>query len=147
MNKPINMIKDELVRTAIEYRQNAYAPYSNFKVGAAVQGGSGKIYGGCNMENASYGLTICAERSAITRAVAAGEREITRVAVVTEAAEVSMPCGACRQVILEFGREADILCCDVEGNCNKYTTGELMPNFDDSDAFRNKLEEVKNKPK
>lgn len=146
MNELKNEIKDELVRTAVEYREKAYAPYSNFRVGAAVEGSSGKIYGGCNVENASYGLTVCAERAAVARAVAEGETKITRVAVATAAAEVSMPCGACRQVILEFGRDAEILCCDTAGNCNKYTAVDLLPNFDNSDVFRKKLEEVKNNP-
>lgn len=86
--------------------RKAYAPYSKFRVGAAVLTGSGKIFSGCNVENASYGLCNCAERSAIFAAVAAGERRITAVAVHTPTAAPTMPCGACRQVIHEFGPKA-----------------------------------------
>lgn len=89
--------------------RRAYAPYSKFRVGAAVLAGSGRIFSGCNVENASYGLCNCAERSAIFAAVAAGERRITAVAVHTPTAAPTMPCGACRQVIHEFGPKALIV--------------------------------------
>lgn len=88
---------------------SAYAPYSNFKVGAAVLGGSGKIYRGCNVENASYGLCNCAERTAIFSAVAAGERTLKAVLVYTPTPTPTMPCGACRQVINEFGPQAVVI--------------------------------------
>src|SRR3989339_2003062 len=116
------MAKDKLVEAAIKYRENAYAPYSNFLVGAAVQGDSGKIYGGCNVENASYGMTICAERVAITKAVSEGETGIKKIAIVTSSDEVSFPCGACRQVLAEFAKNAEVLCCGTKGKCNKYTS-------------------------
>jgi cytidine deaminase len=89
--------------------RKAYAPYSKFRVGAAVLTGSGRIFSGCNVENASYGLCNCAERSAIFAAVTAGERRITAVAVHTPTAAPTMPCGACRQVIHEFGPKALII--------------------------------------
>jgi cytidine deaminase len=89
--------------------KRAYAPYSAFRVGAAVQAGSGKIYPGCNVENASYGLCNCAERTAVFTAVAAGETRIVAVAVYTPTPTVTLPCGACRQVLHEFGPEAAVL--------------------------------------
>lgn len=89
--------------------KRAYAPYSRFSVGAAVLAASGRIYAGCNVENASYGLSNCAERSAIFLAVAAGERELTCVAVYTPTSSPTAPCGACRQVIHEFGPEARVV--------------------------------------
>lgn len=90
-------------------REHAHAPYSGFRVGAAVQAGSGKQYVGCNVENASFGATVCAERNAIASAIAAGEREIVAVAVHTEAETPALPCGICRQVIQEFGPDSVIL--------------------------------------
>jgi cytidine deaminase len=137
------MAQDKLIKTAVEYIERAYAPYSGFKVGAAVEGGSGKIYGGCNVENASYGLTICAERTAVTKAVSEGETSIKRVAVATSKKELSFPCGACRQVIIEFGENAEIICCDPEGNCDTYSARELLPYFDQGGTFRANLEELK----
>lgn len=90
---------------AADYRQRAYAPYSEFQVGAAVEGGSGKVYPGCNVENASYGLSICAERAAICRAIAEGEDEIKTVVIVGGDDEPARPCGACLQFIAEFSPE------------------------------------------
>ncbi len=93
---------EELLQRAKEARDLAYAPYSSFAVGAAVLASSGKIYTGCNIENASYGMTICAERVAIFSAIAAGERKFLALAVVCDAEEFCRPCGACRQVMEEF---------------------------------------------
>ena len=94
--------KEELLAAARQAREKAYAPYSNFRVGAAVLGSGGRIYSGCNVENASFGLTCCAERNAIFAMVAAGETEIREILVIGESEEFLPPCGACRQVIAEF---------------------------------------------
>lgn len=99
---------DELIAAAWAVREHAFAPASRFRVGAAIRTKSGKLFVGCNVENASYGLTICAERAAVCAMVAAGEREIAAVAVVTGLKVPASPCGACRQVLAEFaGRRGD----------------------------------------
>ncbi len=117
----------KLVDAAVQARKNAYAPYSNYRVGAAVMGESGKIYAGTNVENASYGLTICAERAAIFRAVSEGERHLVALAVVTE--NGGYPCGACRQVFAEFAApDAEIIIATAAGEILDITTlGELFP--------------------
>ena len=102
-------ITKKLHQAAKLARTRSYSPYSKFSVGAAVLAGSGKIYAGCNVENASYGLCNCAERTAIFSAVAAGEKKLRAVAVYTPTPEPTMPCGACRQVINEFGPGATIV--------------------------------------
>ena len=99
---------DELCAAARAVQQHAYAPASNFRVGAAVLAEDGRIFGGCNVENASYGLTICAERAAVCAAVAAGVRNLRAVAVVTDLLEPARPCGACRQVLAEFGQQMTV---------------------------------------
>jgi cytidine deaminase len=102
----------ELIRRAIEVRAQAYAPYSKFLVGAALRTASGKTYVGCNVENASYGLTVCAERVAVFAAVAAGERQFEALAIATQGG--ATPCGACRQVLFEFHPDLPILILDVD---------------------------------
>jgi cytidine deaminase len=105
-------IHHELIQAAIDVRQRAYAKYSNFLVGAAILAADGRIYTGCNVENASYGLTICAERAAVYNAVAAGQRQFQQLAIATTGG-VS-PCGACRQVLAEFSPELKVLLIDVD---------------------------------
>jgi len=110
-------------------RENAYAPYSRFRVGAAARAGD-RIYAGCNVENASYGLTICAERAAVFAAIAAGERHIDAVAIVTDASEPTPPCGACRQVLREFGADSagvTIVSTTLDGHRTAHTLEELLP--------------------
>jgi cytidine deaminase len=104
-------VPSELVQAAIDVREKAYARYSNFLVGAAILATDGRIYTGCNVENASYGLTICAERAAVFNAVAAGQRQFELLAIAT--AGGASPCGACRQVLAEFAPELPILLVDV----------------------------------
>jgi cytidine deaminase len=124
------MNHDDLLTHAAQARENAYAPYSNYRVGAAVLGKSGKVYAGCNVENASYGLTICAERAAIFTAISEGEREFEVLAVVTSNGVT--PCGACRQVYSEFAKpEAQVIISDTHGHVHKvFTISELL-----SDGF------------
>ena len=98
----------DLIRAASAAREHAYAPYSGFKVGAALRGRSGRVYVGCNVENVSFGLSSCAERNAVFGALVEGEREFAAVAVVTGAASATPPCGACRQVLIEFALDGDM---------------------------------------
>jgi cytidine deaminase len=98
----------ELERRALEVQPRAHAPYSGYQVGAAIQSASGAIFAGCNVENASYGLSLCAERSAILQMVAAGEREPVAVVVVTRGPTPGTPCGACRQTLTEFARDLPV---------------------------------------
>jgi len=119
------MDAQELIHLARRARESAYCPYSGFAVGAALLTGSGKVYLGANVENASFGLSVCAERVAVFKAVIEGEREFTALAVVTDRG-VS-PCGACRQVIAEFGRETTVFVSDLEGNYQSFSAGELLP--------------------
>jgi cytidine deaminase len=117
---------DELLARARAVRENAHAPYSKFRVGAAVRAASGAIYTGCNVENASFGATVCAERNAIGAMVAAGERELSAVAVYTEDDAPTMPCGICRQVILEFAADAEIVAATPDAR-KATTLRELLP--------------------
>lgn len=117
-----------LVAAATSARDRAYVPYSHFAVGAALLASDGTVYTGCNVENASYGLTVCAERNAVFQAVASGAREFTAVAVVT--ANGVTPCGACRQVLAEFSPEMTVIVADLAGNRRVYALSELLP-----DAF------------
>ncbi len=116
---------DELVQQATEVRERAYAPYSHYPVGAALLGKSGRVYTGCNVENSSFGLTVCAERTAILKAVSEGEREFQAIAVVTS--NGGSPCGACRQVLFEFlPPEAPIVISDTNGKREVHALGELL---------------------
>ena len=118
-----------LIERAMSVRQWAYAPYSNYHVGAALLASSGKFYDGCNVENAAYGSSICAERTALVKAVSEGEREFEAVAVVTD--NGGPPCGSCRQMLAEFGLDIKVFLLDGMGNVSSETTlRELLP-----DAF------------
>ena len=119
-------MRQKLIESSLAARSWAYAPYSRYKVGAAVLTSSGKIYDGVNVENAVYSTTICAERVAIFKAVSEGEREFTAIAVATN--NGGMPCGSCRQVISEFGLDIQVLIVNGEGIVKQETTiSELLP--------------------
>src|SRR5690625_4666366 len=122
-------MKHELIREAKLAREEAYVPYSRFKVGASLLTASGKIYKGCNIENASFSLTCCAERVAIFKAVSQGEWEFVQMAVIADSEEPVSPCGACRQVMAEFfSDEVIIYLMNVSGDIVETTVKELLPN-------------------
>lgn len=117
---------DKLFEEAIKAREKAYAPYSNFKVGASLLTEDGEIFSGCNVENASYGLSLCAERNAIFSAVSKGKKKFKALLVVAEGDEPVAPCGACRQVMREFG-EFDVYLSNTKGVIEKTKVSELLP--------------------
>jgi cytidine deaminase len=119
-------LTDPLVQAARAAQAKAYAPYSNFRVGAALESDSGDVFVGCNVENASYGLTICAERAAVCAAVSAGARRFRRAVVVTDSDPPAAPCGACRQVLSEFGTELRVEAIGPKGSV-AWTMAELLP--------------------
>ena len=121
-----NKDRQTLIDAAREARKNAYVPYSHYPVGAALRTASGKTYTGVNIENAAYPVTICAERTAVFKAVSEGEREFEAIAVVTD--NGGSPCGSCRQVLAEFGLDTLVLIADGEGRLvHEMTVGELLP--------------------
>ena len=125
MTTATDLDRKELVRQALEARQAAYAPYSGYKVGAALLGKSGRVYAGANVENAAYSPTICAERVAVAKAVSEGERECAALAVATK--DGATPCGVCRQVLREFAEDLIVLVADAEGRTRESTLAELLP--------------------
>lgn len=120
------MTDKELYRIANDVKENAYAPYSGFRVGAALLTRSGKVYTGVNVENASYGATLCAERGAVAKAVSEGEQEFRALAVASSAGE-AMPCGICRQVLMEFEPELRVITGKDEEHLESYSLQELLP--------------------
>jgi len=127
MTTAANAINDALLSAARDVRENAVATFSKFRVGAALRAKSGKIYTGCNVENASYGLTICAERVAIFKALSEGERGFAAIAVVTDAEKLTPPCGACRQIIWEFCGDAEVILGNLKGKTEIHRMSALFP--------------------
>src|SRR5258706_12666007 len=124
---------DVLVAAARTAREHAHAPYSNFRVGAAVRAKSGRIFTGCNVENATYGLTLCAERVAVFKAISEGERGFDAVAVVADTVTLTPPRGSCRQILWEFGVGAEVVLANLNGKVERYRMSALLPKpFDKS---------------
>ena len=124
---------DPLIAAALQARENAHAPFSKFKVGAAVEDATGRIHSGCNVENATYGLTVCAERVAVFKAISEGARGFKRVAVVADTETLTPPCGACRQILWEFCGDAEIVLANLSGKSETMRLGDLFPRpFDSS---------------
>lgn len=117
----------ELVEAAKRVRENAYAPFSEFKVGAALETDDGEIIVGSNVESASYGLTVCAERVAVWNAISQGKRKIKRIAVVADTEELTPPCGVCRQIIWEFGGDIPVIFANLNGKVETVQMKDLLP--------------------
>jgi cytidine deaminase len=118
---------DQLVDAARRARDHAVAPYSHFKVGAALLTKAGKIYGGCNVENASYGLTVCAERVALLKALSEGERDFTMIAVVADTASPTPPCGPCRQLLWEYCGDIPVVLANLTSVAGTHRMRDLLP--------------------
>lgn len=120
-------MSDALLKAALRAREFAFAPFSNFKVGAAVEATDGTIYTGCNVENATYGLTLCAERVAIFKAISEGARKFTRIAVAADTDTLTPPCGACRQILWEFCGNAELTLVNLQGKTELFRLRDLFP--------------------
>jgi cytidine deaminase len=127
---------DPLIEAARQARERAFAPYSGFRVGAALEAADGRVVAGCNVESASYGLTICAERVALVKAVSDGITGFKRVAVVTDVDDLTPPCGACRQLLWEFAPEAEVVLANLRGKRAVYCVAELLPHGFDAGNLR-----------
>jgi cytidine deaminase len=120
-------VADPLIDAAVAVRENAFAPFSKFKVGAAIEDIDGRIHTGCNVENATYGLTLCAERVAVFKAISEGVRQFRRVAVAADTATLTPPCGACRQILWEFGGNLEVQLANLEETIGTYQLKDLLP--------------------
>ena len=118
---------DALIAAALAARENAFAPYSKFRVGAAIEDSGGRIHTGCNVENATYGLTVCAERVAVFKAVSEGVRKFRRVAIAADTDALTPPCGACRQILWEFCGDVEIVLVNPRGKTETYRLKDLFP--------------------
>jgi cytidine deaminase len=123
---------DKLIEAALQAKHRALSPYSHFRVGAAIETAAGKIYAGCNIESSSFGLTCCAERVAIFKALSEGERDFTRIVVAADTTDFCTPCGACRQVLWDYAKNLEIICVDKQGAQHQTLLRDLLPEaFDD----------------
>ena len=118
---------DALLAAALAARENAFAPYSKFRVGAAIEDADGRIHTGCNVENATYGLTVCAERVAVFKAISEGVRKFRRVAIAADTDSLTPPCGACRQILWEFCGDVEIVLVNLRGQTETYQLRDLFP--------------------
>lgn len=118
---------DALVNSAIDARTRALAPFSKYKVGAALEDGHGEVHQGCNIENASFGLSVCAERVALLSALSRGFRDFSRIAVVTDAPVPATPCGPCRQLLWEYCGDIDVVLANLNGGRRSFRLSELLP--------------------
>jgi cytidine deaminase len=118
---------DPLIEAALEARKNAHAPFSNFRVGAAIEDAAGRIHTGCNVENATYGLTICAERVAVFKAISEGARQFRRVVVAADTDSLTPPCGACRQILWEFCGDVELKLSNLSGKTETLRLKDLFP--------------------
>ncbi len=118
---------DALAQAALQVRENAHAPFSKFRVGAALEDDSGRVHTGCNVENATYGLTMCAERVAVFKAISEGARKFRRIAVAADTDRLTPPCGACRQILWEFCGDIDLILTNPRGKTETYRLSDLFP--------------------
>jgi cytidine deaminase len=129
-------MRSDLIARAVAARDNAIAPYSEFKVGAALESKDGRIYTGCNIENASYGLTVCAERVALWKALSEGEREFRQIAIATDAPVLTSPCGACRQLLWEYCGDIPVYLHSMKGLDETHQLSHLLPHPFDSQSLK-----------
>lgn len=127
---------DDLPSYALNARKNAHAPFSHFAVGAALEDASGRIHTGCNIENATYGLTLCAERVAVFKAISEGARAFRRIAVAADAEVLTPPCGACRQILWEFCGDIEVLLVNLHGKSESLRLKELFPRAFDASFLK-----------
>jgi cytidine deaminase len=118
---------DPLVEAAQQVRENAYAPFSNFRVGAALEDEAGRVFAGCNVENATYGLTVCAERVAVYKALSEGSNTFRRMVVVADTDALTPPCGACRQILWEFCGDIEVVLANLQGQTEHFRMRDLFP--------------------
>ncbi|HVP47447.1 MAG TPA: cytidine deaminase [Bryobacteraceae bacterium] len=126
---------DLLIEAAVRVRDHAHAPFSDFKVGAALEGEDGQIYTGCNVENATYGLSVCAERVAVFKAISGGARKFRRIAVVADTDKLTPPCGACRQILWEFCGDIEVMLANLQGKTESLRLKDLFPRPFDASFF------------
>jgi cytidine deaminase len=117
----------KLIDAALAARENAHAPFSKFKVGAALEDQTGRVFTGCNVENATYGLTVCAERVAVFKAISEGARKFTRIAIAADTDVLTPPCGACRQILWEFCGNAELILANLQGKSESFRLKDIFP--------------------
>jgi cytidine deaminase len=130
------MPNNPLLTAALAARENAWAPFSNFRVGAALEDETGRIFTGCNVENATYGLSVCAERTAVLKAISEGARKFRRVAVAADTDTLTPPCGACRQILWEFCGDVELTLINLQGKTETFQLRDLFPRPFDASFIR-----------